>query len=171
MPLYDHALRFVGFFPPNSEVTALKSKLHEQFEAVLLPQKVSSGWRIDPGRLRECLMFLYYWLPEQEWWRIYGDARQLAKRKNCVVAMGNLNNCQRLWDVNFQSPADLWSVAIFHGGDHRFFLESNIGKREFIFFFVCLSVGLSTGWLCNSFFTFYCRTHLSGKLTHSFDHS
>lgn len=55
MPLYDHALRFVGFFPPNSEVTALKSKLHEQFEAVLLPQKISSGWRIDPGRLRECL--------------------------------------------------------------------------------------------------------------------
>ena len=73
-------------------------------------------------------MFLYYWLPEQEWWRIYGDARQLAKRKNCVIAMGNLNNSQRLWDVNFHSPADLWSVAIFHGGDDRFCLESNIGK-------------------------------------------
>lgn len=109
---------------------ALKSELHEQFEAVLLPQRIPSGWRIDPGRLRECLLFLYYWLPEQEWWRIYGDACQLAKRKNCVIALGNLNNCQRLWDVNYQSPADLWSVAIFHGSDDRFFLESNIGKLK-----------------------------------------
>lgn len=98
-------------------------------------------------------MFLYYWLPEQEW-RICGDARLLDKRKNCVIAVGNLNNCQPLWDVNFQSPADLWSVAIFNGGDHRFFLDSNIGKKEFIYLFVCLSVDLSTGWLSNSFLRF-----------------
>ena len=35
----DHKLRFAGFFPLASEVNALKSELHEQFEAVLLPKE------------------------------------------------------------------------------------------------------------------------------------
>lgn len=40
--VFDHDFRFAGFFPLTSEINAIKTKLQEQFEAVLLPQ--SSVW-------------------------------------------------------------------------------------------------------------------------------
>ena len=62
MPLNDHTLRFVGFFPPNSEVTALKSKLHEQFEAVL-PQKFRLDGKLIPQKWKNYVIAYVIDLP------------------------------------------------------------------------------------------------------------
>lgn len=62
-----------GYFASHRKVTALKNKYKEEFEAVLLPKRTATGWRIDPDRLRQCLLFRYFvplcWL---KMLRVYG---------------------------------------------------------------------------------------------------
>lgn len=48
-----------GYFASQRKVTALKAKFREEFNAVLKPKRTATGWRIDPERLRECLLFRY----------------------------------------------------------------------------------------------------------------
>ena len=40
------------------------------------PQRTATGYRIEPARLVECLHYLYYWLPKEQWWHLYGDGRK-----------------------------------------------------------------------------------------------
>ena len=43
------------------------------------PQRTATGYRIEPARLVECLHYLYYWLPKEQWWHHYGDGRKYGK--------------------------------------------------------------------------------------------
>ena len=61
------------------------------------------------------------------------DAHQLTKWKNCVITLGKLNNCQRLWDVNYQSPTDLWSLAISHCSHDSFWKVTLVSLKNVMF--------------------------------------
>ena len=48
-----------GYFPSQRKVSTLKAKCRQEFQAVLRPSRTATGWKIDPERLRECLLFRY----------------------------------------------------------------------------------------------------------------
>lgn len=91
------------------------------------PQRTPTGYRIEPARLVECLQFLYYWLPKEQWWHLYGDGRKYGKKDTVMMAISNVNNEQKLNGVKFQSPKEMWPVHIFHHKDSLQNLELNIG--------------------------------------------
>lgn len=61
----------------------------------------------------------YHWLPETEWWRLYGDARNYGKKKTVLVGIGNLNHEQMLHNVQYQSPKEFYPISVFYYGDDR----------------------------------------------------
>ena len=44
------------------------------------PQRTPTGYRIEPTRLVECLHYLYYWLPKEQRWHLYGDGRKYGEK-------------------------------------------------------------------------------------------
>ena len=120
-------------------VDQLKKTLKKEFNVVLQPQRTATGWRIEPDRLHQCLKYVYPWIPEQEYWRAYGDARTYGKQKSVLLAIGNLNDEQLLNNVQIQSPKEIWPLSIFYFQDSRLNLELNLAGEE--------SVGYSSGWL------------------------
>ena len=91
------------------------------------PTRTPTGYRIEPRRLVECLQFLYYWLPKEQWWHLYGDGRKYGKKDTVLMAICNINNEQKLNGVKFQSPKEMWPIHVFHQKDSRLNLELNIG--------------------------------------------
>lgn len=61
-----------GFLDSERKVNAMKAKFVREFEVVWKPERTHSGGQINSQRLRETLRYLYWWLPENEWWKIYG---------------------------------------------------------------------------------------------------
>ena len=60
------------------------------------PQRTATGYRTEPARLVECLHYLYYWLPKEKWWHLYGDGRKYGKKDTVMMAISNVNNEQKL---------------------------------------------------------------------------
>ncbi|KAJ7374959.1 hypothetical protein OS493_001684, partial [Desmophyllum pertusum] len=116
-----------GYLTSKKKVAQLKNKYKLEFEAIMQPQRTPTGYRIEPCRLVECLQFLYYWLPKEQWWHLYGDGRKYGKKDTVLMAISNVNNEQKLNGVKFQSPKEMWPVHIFHHKDSRRNLELNIG--------------------------------------------
>ncbi|KAJ8050599.1 hypothetical protein HOLleu_03862 [Holothuria leucospilota] len=100
-----------------------------EFNAVLLPERTFSGWRIDPHRLTELLAFQNYWLSSKVFWRLYGDGREIGGRPSTYISLSVLNNEAVLHGKRFQSPKGVYPLAIFYEGDSRQNLELNLGYR------------------------------------------
>ena len=94
------------------------------------PQRTATGWKIDVNALCQLLRFRYYWLPEQEWWRLYIDARNYGGSKTCTIELSILNNEAMLNDVGFHSPDHYWPVHLMYGDDSRENLDLNLGGSD-----------------------------------------
>ena len=73
-------------------------------------------------RLNYPLFLRYHWLPESEWWRLYGDARNYGKKKTVLIGIGNLNHEQMLHKIQYQSPKEFYPMSVFYYGDDRWAL-------------------------------------------------
>ena len=135
----DLRRRIPGLLDSAYSVDQLKKVLKKEFSVVLQPQRTATGWRIEPGRLHQYLKYVYPWIPEKEYWRVYGDARTYGKQKSVLVAFGNLNDEQLLNNVQIQSPKEIWPLSTFYFQDSRLNLELNLAGEE--------SAGYSSGWL------------------------
>lgn len=97
-----------GFFDSERQTDKLRSAWHKEFEVVLEPKRTTTGWSVNPNRLHKCLSFLYPWLDDvdQEWWRLYGDARNYGGQKSVLIAISNINNELMFNGNTFQSPEE-----------------------------------------------------------------
>ena len=129
----DLRWKIAGLLDSAYSVDQVKKTLKQEFSVV------AAGWRIEPDRLHRCLKYVYPWIPQQEYWRVYGDARTYGKQKSVLLAIGNLNDEQLLNNVQIQSPRELWPLSIFYFQDSRLSLELNLAGEE--------SAGYSSGWL------------------------
>ena len=122
-----------GFIDSERRTDQLKYKWHQEFEIVLQPSRTTTGWRVNPERLRQCVSFAYPWLQEveSEWWRLYGDARNFGGQKSVLLSLSVINNEAMFHDCSFQSPEEnCWPVHIFYGPDSRLNLDLNIGGGD-----------------------------------------
>ena len=126
----DLRRRVPGLLDSGYSVDQLKKEQRSEFTAVLQPEGTATGWKINLYRLHQCLKFIYPWLPAQEYWRLYGDARTYGKQKGVLLAIGNLNDEQLLNKIKIQSPDELWPVLIFYFADSRLNLELNLAGES-----------------------------------------
>ena len=73
--------KFPGFFASENKEDLLRKKWHNECNVLLKPERTPTGWKIDVDTLCSLLRFRYYWLPEEEWWRIYIDGRNYGGAK------------------------------------------------------------------------------------------
>lgn len=119
--------RLPGFFDSERKVNSLKAKFRRECEVVWKPERTHSGWCINPERLRETLLHLYWWLPPSEWWKIYGDGRNFGGKDSVAVTLNVLNNEAMFNGISYHSPSEYWPLYIFYGKDTRLNLELNLG--------------------------------------------
>lgn len=105
--------RLPGFFDSERKVNSLKAKFRREFEVVWKPERTHAGWRINPDRLRETLLHLYWWLPPSEWWKIYGDGRNFGGKDSVAVTLNVLNNEAMFHGISYHSPSEYWPLYIF----------------------------------------------------------
>ena len=128
-----------GLLDSGYSVKELKKQQDAEFKEVLQPERTATGWKVNAERLHVCLKYVYPWLPAEEYWRIYGDARTYGKQKSVLLAIGNLNNEQLLHNIKIQSPKELWPISIFYFADSRLNLELNLAGNN--------CANSSAGWL------------------------
>ena len=123
-----------GHFDLERETTKLKQRFHREFEVVFKPTRTTTGYRIDPQNLVECLSFCYYWLKDikSQWWRIYGDGRSFGGQKTCLIGIANIDNESLVHNIPFQSPEETWPVHIFYGSDSSLCLDINVGEAGYL---------------------------------------
>ena len=119
--------RLPRFFDSERKVNSLKAKFRREFEVVWKPERTHSGWRINPDRLRETLLHLYWWLPPIQWWKIYGDGRNFGGNDSVALTLNVLNNEAMFHGFSYHSPDEYWPLYIFYGKDTRLNLELNLG--------------------------------------------
>ena len=83
--------KFFPTVPPYKAINAEKKVMNTEFEAVLMPHRIPSGWAIDVGRLLKLLRFRYPYLSNRHI-RIYGDARVIGGRTSTVLNLSFVNN-------------------------------------------------------------------------------
>jgi len=108
-----------GFLDSERKVNIVKAKYNKEFEVVWKPKRTHSGWQINPERLRETLLYLYWWLPENEWWKIYGDGRNFGGKDSVALTLNTLNDEAMFNGVAYHSPEEYWPIAIFYGKDKQ----------------------------------------------------
>ena len=116
-----------GFLDSERKVNTMKAKFVKEFEVVWKPERTNSGWKINPQRLHETLLHLYWWLPESEWWKIYGDGRNFGGKDSVALTLNVLNDEAMFHGVGYHSPEEYWPISIFYGKDTRLNLELNLG--------------------------------------------
>ena len=116
-----------GFIDSERKVNTMKAKFVKEFEVVWKPERTNSGWKINPQRLRETLLHLYWWLPESEWWKIYGDGRNFGGKDSVALTLNVLNDEAMFQGIGYHSPEEYWPIYIFYGKDTRLNLELNLG--------------------------------------------
>ena len=94
---------FPGFFASEAREELLQKQWHNEFKVVLKPERSATGWKIDVNALTQLLRFRYHWLPEEEWWGLYMDARNYGGSKTCTIELAILNNENMLHDIGFLS--------------------------------------------------------------------
>lgn len=112
------------------KVNTMKAKFVREFEVIWQPKRTHSGWQVNPERLRETLLYLYWWLPENEWWKIYGDGRNFGGKDSVALTLNVLNDEALFNNISFHSPEDFWPIFIFYGKDTRLNLELNLGDPD-----------------------------------------
>ncbi len=113
--------------PSRKEIDQVKNQLCYEFNALLKPTKTDTGWRIDPMKLHKLLCLRYPWLPEKgQFWRLYGDGRNIGDKPSVVVTFNNVNHELYLHDIKYHSVHNIWPLAIFSGHEGRYELESNL---------------------------------------------
>ncbi|CAH3163305.1 unnamed protein product, partial [Porites lobata] len=116
-----------GFLDSERKVNGVKAKYMKEFEILWKPERTHSGWQINPQRLRETLQYLYWWLPESEWWKIYGDGRNFGGKDSVALTLNTVNDEAMFNGVAYHSPEEYWPITIFYGKDTRLNLELNLG--------------------------------------------
>ncbi|KAJ8035492.1 hypothetical protein HOLleu_22741 [Holothuria leucospilota] len=119
--------RLPGVIPSKSAEYLQKKQYNREFQAVLLPRRTACGWRIDPHRLTEVLLFHYHGLLTKLKIKIYGDGREIGGRPSTFIALSLLNNELALYGLSYQSPKEIFPVTIFYEKDNRDSLEQNLG--------------------------------------------
>jgi len=120
-----------GYFDSESKVNILKAKLRIEFQVVWQPRRNHSGWEISPERLRETLLHLYWWLPPNKWWKIYGDGRNFGGKDSVAITLNVLNNEAMFHGPSYHSPEEYWPLYIFYGKDTRLNMI-NRGHKVFV---------------------------------------
>ena len=115
-----------GYFDSERQCDRLRKQWHSEFIAILKPERIHNGWKIDINGLTESLRHLYYWLPSQEWWRIYGDTRTFGGHKSTALSIAVMNNAAVANDVKYHAPQDYWATHIFYGDDSRENLKAHL---------------------------------------------
>lgn len=98
----------------------------KEFQAVLLLRRTACGWRIDPQRLTEVLLFHYPGLVSNLSIKVYGDGREIGGRSSSFLALSLLNKELSLSGHVYQSPKEIFPVALFYEKDDRDNLEQNL---------------------------------------------
>lgn len=125
--------RLPEYFASERQTEKLRNKWHKEFEIVLQPSRTTTGWRINPERLHQCVSVAHPWMREldSEWWRLYGDARNFGGQKSVLISWTNINNEAMFNGYSFHSPEEnCWPVHIFYGPDSRLNLQLNIGGES-----------------------------------------
>lgn len=104
---------FPGIIPSKSEENKVLKSSFEEFFAVLLPKRTSTGWRIEPNHLFEVMLHRYPFLEEDIHIRIQGDARRIGGRHHTNIGMSFVNNELKLWDLSYQNPKRSLSYCAF----------------------------------------------------------
>jgi len=75
-------------------------------------------------------LYLYWWLPGNEWWKIYGDGRNFGGKDSVALTMNVLNDKALFNNISFHSAEDYWPISIFYGKDTRLNLKLNLGDPD-----------------------------------------
>lgn len=127
-------MSFPDQLPSMYAIKKAKRYLYQEYQAVLQPSFIpygsftKCGIKIDPFKLMKCLRQLYYYITDNEFWRLWGDGREIGKRMSTIISLSCINNEQHLHGVKYHSPKDIWPLCIFYGDDHRWNLEANLGS-------------------------------------------
>ena len=116
-----------SFMDSERKVNTMKAKYVREFEVVWKLERTNSGWKINPQRLRETLLHLYWWLPESEWWKLYGDGRNFGGKGSVALTLNVLNSEAMFQGIGYHSPEEYWPISICYGKDTRLNLELNLG--------------------------------------------
>jgi hypothetical protein len=74
-----------GILPSYKKELTLKKKLLFEFDAVLGLERTSTGYRIKHlENLIMVLSFLYHWVPQKKFFKLYGDGREIGKQNFCL---------------------------------------------------------------------------------------
>ena len=76
--------RLPGFLASEKATRTLKAQLNDGMR-ILEPKSTATGMSINPMRIRQCLLYLYHWLPAGEWWRLFGDASKLGQEQTTLM--------------------------------------------------------------------------------------
>ena len=76
------------------------------------------------------MLYLHWWLPESEWWKIYGDGRNFGGKDSVAITLNILNDEVMFNGVGYHSPEHYWPISVFYGKDTRLNLELNLGDPE-----------------------------------------
>ena len=107
------------------------------FQAVLVPQRLPTGWAINPARLLEVLLYKYPFLPNEGLkMKLFGDGRDYGGRHSVFLAMSFINDELYLNDISYQSPKEMYELALFYESDSRDNLEENLMKPNFVADFI-----------------------------------
>ena len=112
-----HRLRkFIPTVPPYAVINKEKKVFNTEFEALLKPHRIPSGWAIDVDCLLKLLRFRYPYVSNRHI-RIYGDARVIGGRTSTVLNLSFVNHELLLNGEAFQNPKGMYSFAIFYESD------------------------------------------------------
>ena len=73
------------------------------------------------------MQYLYWWLPEREWWKIYGNGRNFGGKDSVALTLNTVNDEAMFNGVAYHSHEEYWPITIFYGKDTRLNLELNLG--------------------------------------------
>ncbi|KAJ8050283.1 hypothetical protein HOLleu_03423 [Holothuria leucospilota] len=126
--------RLPNVIPSQANEATRKKQYYREFQSVLLPRRTASGWRIDPFRLTEVLCFRYFGLMSPLQLKVYGDGREIGGRPATYIALSLLNNELALYGYSYQSPSEIFPVAMFYEKDSRDNLEENLdyGRTDWL---------------------------------------
>ena len=108
-----------GFMDSERKVNAMKAKFVREFEVIWQPKRTHSGWQVNPECLRETLLYLYWWLPENEWWKIYGDGRNFGGKDSVALTLNVLNDEALFNNISFPQSRGLLANLHFLWKGHK----------------------------------------------------
>ncbi|KAJ8050140.1 G2/M phase-specific E3 ubiquitin-protein ligase [Holothuria leucospilota] len=106
-----------------------KREYWREYFSILQPERLPTGWKINPQKLLELLCFKYFWLGDTNHWKLYGDAREIGGQQSAIIALSILNEAA-LHGIKYHEPNEVYPIAIFYGKDARDNLEEDLGFQN-----------------------------------------